>query len=152
MKRMSDRKYRSKGYQDNARTGGSGAGSGGGGGFTFDRPARLEGAPRGRGADRDRAEVFRCKACGEKNDVEVAMESACRKCGTALHACSQCRHFDGAARWQCRQPIPSPLAAKSRANDCSFYAPVVSLDLTGAKAAETPDQARSAFDNLFGKR
>ncbi|MGA7990045.1 MAG: hypothetical protein WCC53_01305 [Thermoanaerobaculia bacterium] len=146
---MGDRKYGHKGYQDGARTGGSG---GSGGGFPSDRPARLEGAPRGRGADRHRDEVFRCKACGEKNDAEVASGSVCRKCGAALHACNQCRHFDGAARWQCRQPIPAPIAAKSKANDCALYAPVVSLDLTGSKAAETPDQARSAFDKLFGKR
>lgn len=147
---MGDRKYGHKGYQDGARTGGTGGGSGGG--FPSDRPARLEGAPRGRGADRHRDEVFRCKACGEKNDAGVARESACRKCGAALHACAQCRHFDGAAPAQCRQPIPAPIPAKSRANDCTFYAPVVSMDLTGTKAADTPDGARSAFDKLFGKR
>lgn len=152
MMRMGDRKYRSKGYQDGARTGGSGGSAGGGGGFSSDRPARMEGGPRGRGADRHRDEVFRCKACGEKNDADVVMNSACRKCGTALHACSQCRHFDGSAPGQCRQPIPAPIAAKSKANDCSFYAPVVSMDLTGTKAGDTPDGARSAFDNLFGKR
>ena len=147
---MSDRKYRSKGYQDGARTGGSGGP--GGGGFSPDRPARLEGAPRGRGADRNRDEVFRCKICGEKNDAEVTTSSACKKCGAALHACNQCRHFDGAARWQCRADIPAPIPAKSKANACALYAPVVSLDLTGSKAADTPDGARSAFDKLFGKR
>ena len=141
MKRMSDRKYRSKGYQDGARTGGTGTSGGAGGGFSSDRPARLEGAPRGRGADPHRDEVFRCKVCGEKNDADVAMNSACRKCGAALHACSQCR-----------QQIPAPIAAKSKANDCALYAPVVSMDLTGTKAADTPDGARSAFDKLFGKR
>lgn len=145
---MGDRKYGHKGYQDGARTGGTGERPGG---FSSDRPARLEGAPRGRGAERSRAEVFRCKVCGEKNDADVATGSACRKCGAALHACNQCRFFDGAAHWQCRQEIPAPLAAKSKANACTLYAPVVSLDLTGAKVADTPDGARSAFDRLFGK-
>jgi len=144
---MSDRKYRHKGYQDGARTGGNRDA-----GFSPDRPQRLEGAPKGRGAERNREEVFRCKVCGERNDPEVASAAACRKCGAALHACAQCRFFDGAARWQCRQPIPAPIPAKSKANECTFYAPAVSLDLTGAKAAETPDQARAAFDKLFGKR
>jgi len=143
---MSDRKYRQQGYQDGARTGGDR------GGFAPDRPARLEGAPKGRGAERNRDEVFRCKVCGEKNDAEVAPAAVCRKCGAALHACNQCRFFDGAARWQCRAAIPAPIPAKSKANACTFYAPVVSLDLTGSKAADTPDQARSAFDKLFGKR
>ena len=142
---MPDRKYRQKGYQDNAphaRRDGAPDGA----------PKRLEGAPKGRGAERHRDEVFRCKVCGEKNDPEVAAAALCRKCSAPLHACNQCRFFDGAARWQCRAGIPAPIAAKSRANECALYAPVVTLDLTGTKAAETPDQARSAFDSLFGKR
>ncbi len=144
---MSERKYRQRGYQDSAPTeprSGSGP--------STERPQRLEGAPHGRGAERNREEVFRCRACGERNDPEVAPQAVCRKCGAALHACSQCRHFDSGARFQCRQPVPVPIQAKSRANDCSFYATATALDLTGKKAAETPDQARAAFDRLFGKR
>jgi hypothetical protein len=141
-----DRKYRRKGYQDSAphERRGDGARS--------EAPKRLEGAPKGRGAERNRDEVFRCKVCGEKNDPEIAVASLCRKCGAPLHACNQCRFFDGAARWQCRQEIPAPVPAKSKANECIYYAPVVTLDLIGAKAAETPDQARAAFDRLFGKK
>ena len=142
---MGDRKYRQQGYQDSARTAG---GSGGGGG---DRPRTLEGAPRGRGADRHRDEVFRCKLCGERNDAEVAAASLCKKCGASLHACNQCRHFEGAARFQCRESIPAPILAKSRVNECALYAPAITLDLTGRKAADTPDHARSAFDSLFRK-
>jgi hypothetical protein len=122
------------------------------GGAPPDLPKRLEGAPKGRGAERSRDEVFRCKVCGERNDPDVAVASLCRKCRAPLHACNQCRFFDGAARWQCRQEIPAPVAAKSKPNDCAFFAPVVTLDLTGRKAAETPDQARAAFDRLFGKK
>jgi hypothetical protein len=44
------------------------------------------------------------------------------------------------------------VSAKSKANTCTFYAPTVSLDLTGTKVADSPDHARSAFDQLFGKR
>ncbi len=140
-----DRKYRQKGYQDSAPHEGRGGGR-------AEVPKRLEGAPKGRGAERNRAEVFRCKLCGERNDPDVAATSLCRKCRAPLHACNQCRHFDGGARWQCRQEIPAPVVSKSAANDCAFYAPAVTLDLTGAKAAETPDTARAAFDRLFGKK
>ncbi|MGZ5428350.1 MAG: hypothetical protein ACXWFS_05015 [Thermoanaerobaculia bacterium] len=143
---MTEQKYRQRGYRESERSGR--------GGFSgpSDRPARLEGAPKGRGAERNRDEVFRCKTCSEKNDPEVVPESVCRKCGAALHACAQCRFFDGAAHWQCRQDIPAPVPAKSKANTCTFFAPTVSLDLTGTKAANSPDHARSAFDQLFGKR
>jgi hypothetical protein len=42
--------------------------------------------------------------------------------------------------------------AKSKANACTFFAPAVTLDLTGSKPANSPDGARSDFDRLFGKR
>lgn len=145
---MPDRKYRHRGYQE-----GAGRSGGRGGGPFDDRPQRLEGAPKGRGAERNRDEVFRCKACGERNGVEtVAPNATCVKCGAALHACAQCRHFDGAARFQCLKPIPAPIAKKSAANDCTFYEPSITLDLKGKSSLETPDQARSEFDKLFGKK
>ncbi len=143
---MTEQKYRQRGYKEAERSGNAGALGASGG-------ARVEKfGPKGRGAERNRREVFRCKTCNETNDPEVTPESLCRKCGAALHACAQCRSFDGAAHWQCRQEIPAPVPAKSNANTCVFYAPTVSLDLTGAKASDTPGGARSAFDQLFGKR
>ncbi len=148
---MTERKYRQSGYQDSQSRGGRSGSEGRG----FDGPARLPGAPTGRGAERDREEVFRCKACGEKNPVEVVSDSACVKCHAALHACSQCRHFDGASQFQCRKPIPAPIAAKSRQNDCALYEPTITLDLKGRSPmgrGATPDDARSAFDKLFGKK
>jgi hypothetical protein len=146
-----DRKYRQQGYQDRPRPD-QPSGPRGGGGFVDDRPTRMEGAPRGRGAERDREEVFRCKVCGERADPEVKLDSACKKCGAALHACVQCAHFDTVARYQCRKPIPVAIPAKSKANDCALYEPTRQLDLRGKSSVDTPDQARAAFDKLFGKR
>lgn len=141
---MNDRKYGHRGYQESSRTGG--------GGRPSDAPPRFEGAPKGRGAERNRDEVFRCKACGEKNDVEVARAATCKKCGAALHACSQCRHFDSSAPNQCRKPVAAAIPSKNAANDCALFEPAVSLDLKGRTAIDTPDQARAAFDKLFGKK
>jgi hypothetical protein len=144
-----DRKYRHRGYQDSSRTGGSGQP---GGGFSDERPARLEGAPKGRGADRDRDEVFRCKKCGEKAATDFAPDAVCLKCGAALHACAQCASFDTAARFQCTKPIEKAVLSKTARNDCTFFSPKIALDLRGKTAIDTPDQARAAFDKLFGKR
>lgn len=143
---MPDRRYRHRGYQDSQRTTGSGSGP------SSDRPARLEGAPRGRGSETNREEVFRCKGCGERANAEVTVSSTCTKCGRALHACSQCRHFDTLARNQCRREIPALVPAKNAGNDCTLYEPAMSLDLKGRTAIDTPDSARSAFDKLFGKK
>ncbi|MCC6128386.1 MAG: hypothetical protein IT186_00550 [Acidobacteria bacterium] len=144
---MSDRKYRQKGYQDS-----SGAGPRPSGGGFSDAPRRIEGAPRGRGAERNREEVFRCKLCGELAAPDFAPSAECNKCKAPLHACNQCKFFDTSARFQCRQPLQAPFESKTKKNDCFLFEPATMLDLTGKKAtAATPDDARAAFDRLFKK-
>lgn len=149
-----DRKYRQSGYQDSSRTGsGTGSGSSRGGGGPFDdRPTRLEGAPKGRGADRNREDVFRCKRCGERAEPDFAADALCGKCGSALHACQQCAHFDSVARFQCRKPVEKAILSKTARNDCPLFTAAIALDLRGRNAVDTPDQARAAFDKLFGKK
>jgi len=116
-------------------------------------PPRTEGAPRGRGVDQNKSVVVACRACGEKRrDPEaIRFDSTCGKCGADLHSCSQCAHFDTSARFECTQPIRERIAGKKQRNTCTFYATAQSFDLTGSRAAETPDDARAAFERLFKK-
>jgi predicted RNA-binding Zn-ribbon protein involved in translation (DUF1610 family) len=141
-----DRKYRHRGYMDSGSEP-SGRRSG------PPRPRRDDGAPRGRGIDQEKAVVFRCKHCGERVlDLDsIGVAATCRKCGAALHSCSQCSHFDTSARFECTQPIPERIASKKAANSCTFYAPAKAFDLTGSRGEATPDDARAAFDALFRK-
>jgi hypothetical protein len=143
---MNDRKYRHRGYQDSdsePRRGGRPSGP---------PPPRPEG-PRGRGADPQKDVVFVCRSCGEKRrDLEeIRSDTRCARCGAPLHACSQCAHFDTSARWECTQPIPARIPSKKAANDCTFFAPARSFDLTGQRGEATPDDARAAFERLFKK-
>jgi len=141
---VDDRKYRHRGYMDSGETPSRrGAGP---------RPPRTEG-PRGRGADQNKQVVFACSACGEKRPdlEEIRPDSTCKKCGADLHACAQCASFDTAARWECTRPIPERIPEKKRRNACGFFAAARSFDLTGRRAAETPDDSRAAFDRLFKK-
>ena len=149
---MNDRKYGHRGYMESDR-GSSGSGSG-----TKrpsgPRPDRPEG-PRGRGADQNKALVFACRGCGEKRrDItDLRADSTCAKCGADLHSCVQCANFDTAARWECAlwKQIPARIPAKKLRNDCPLFAPARAFDLTGTRAAETPDTSRAAFDALFKK-
>ena len=140
-----DRKYRHRGYQDSGGESGPRRPAG-------PRPPR-EG-PRGRGADQEKAVVFRCKHCGERVlDLDsIGVGATCRKCGEALHSCSQCASFDTSARFECAKPIPARIVSKKAGNDCAFYAPAKTFDLTGTRGAATPDDARAAFDALFHKK
>jgi hypothetical protein len=146
-----DRKYRHSGYQDRTGSGGERS-SGGGAPFLDERPQRLEGAPKGRGAERNREDVFRCKSCGTLAEPDFGPDAVCAKCGAALHACVQCAHFDTLSRYQCRKPIERAILGKTKRNDCALFSPTIVLDLRGKSAVDTPDQARSAFDKLFGKK
>ena len=139
-----DRKYRHRGYQDSGkdevrRSSGP-------------RGPRPEG-PRGRGIDLDKAVVFACRSCGNKRkDFEdLRTDSTCEKCGANLHSCRQCANFDTSARFECSKPIPARIASKKAANECTFFAPAKTFDLTGSRGTATPDDARSAFDALFKK-
>ncbi len=141
---MSDRKYRHRGYMES---------DGEPRGRSASRPPRTDGAPRGRGIDLEKDVVFACRACGEKRrDLEeIGHDSRCAKCGAPLHACRQCAHFDTSARFECTQPIPERIPSKNAANACTFYSPARAFDLTGSRAAGTPDDARAAFEKLFKK-
>ena len=145
---MNDRKYRHRGYQESSSEERRPRGP------RHDALGRSEGAPRGRGIDTDKAVVFACKSCGEKQrDLEdIRLDSTCPRCGADLHSCAQCMSFDTSAKFECIQPIPERIPAKKLRNTCPLYSPAKSFDLTGTRATTaTPDDARAAFDRLFKK-
>ena len=101
--------------------------------------------------DRETIVVTRCGKCGHQvptSQLEVDHQTKCLKCGTDLHSCRHCKHFDPDARFQCREKIEERIADKWAANECAFFKPVQSLDATGRRANTTED-ARNAFHNLF---
>ena len=113
------------------------------------------GAPRGRSAGIEKDLAVVCKKCG--NPVqglgEIESDSACARCGQALHSCLQCSFFDSSARWECsaNARIPARVAAKGARNECPAFSPAASFDLTGRKAADSPSDAKKAFEALFKK-
>jgi len=91
----------------------------------------------------------------------------CPKCGTPLHCCKQCSHFEPSTRFQCTKPVPVRIAVKDQHNECTLFSPRVTVarEVTnspgsgGRPAAanvNTPpprnaSDARDAFDRLFKK-
>jgi hypothetical protein len=146
---MSDRKYRQRGYDDADRDRKPAA--------KPPRPAPEPGAPAGaRRISQDGPrninmpgfrEVVRCAQCGAVTEEEIGSESRCPRCGTELHACSQCQSFDPGSRFECMQTITARIAPKNARNTCTFYAPRTTVE----RETTTPkvDDARKAFDDLF---
>ncbi len=146
---MSDRKYRLRGYQDDDR----------------DRqpkpkparPAPEPGAPAGaRRISQDGPrninmpgfrEVIRCAQCGAALEAAVGFDSRCARCGTDLHACSQCGSFDPGSLFECMQPVTARISPKNSRNACPLYTPRTTVE----RETTTPrvDDPRKAFDDLF---
>lgn len=142
---MSDRRYIQRGYRDDDR----------------DRerrerkqqqlPPKKEG-PRGRGLGAPTSTLFRCADCGRRVAVAagVELDGVCPGCGADLHACVSCIHFDPSARFQCRQEIAQPVPKKRKRNDCTLFEPKLVVEFESDTGAKSPDEARAAFDDLFG--
>ncbi len=101
----------------------------------------------------------RCYNCSVALPPGTDFNGNCPKCGAALHCCKQCAHFEPSTRFQCLKPIPERIAAKDKANQCTWFEPrlTVAREASSVNAPlvgggpRTPADARLAFDSLFKK-
>jgi hypothetical protein len=90
----------------------------------------------------------KCARCGRKVVQAIMEDSMCRQCGTDLHTCTNCRHFDSAARNECRVDVPERIRSKATRNSCVRFSERV-VQESGSDSASETKNARSAFDALF---
>jgi hypothetical protein len=141
-----DRKYRQRGYQDSPREP-----------RRESRPQeKKEFTPRGQPPIAPKTfnmpgfrEVVRCAPCGNELTVAIAWsaDGKCSRCGTDLHTCAQCLHFDTSATFECHQTIPVRVSPKDARNTCDKFEPRTTVERETKSSA--PTSARSAFDDLF---
>jgi hypothetical protein len=96
---------------------------------------------------------------------DVDFKGTCPKCGSALHCCKQCVHFDSSTRFQCVKPIPVRIPLKDQSNECELFSPRVTVardalpsgpivkngDQSAIATPRNANDARAAFDSLFKK-
>ena len=142
-----DRKYRQRGYQDEApRAKGP------------QRPK--DPAPRAPGRQLQDAsgprtpnlmashEVCRCARCGNLLSLPIADDGRCARCGVDLHSCVQCVSFDTSARFECSRPeLTARVSPKDARNSCPLFAPRTTVERQ--TTTQAPTSARKAFDDLF---
>jgi len=101
----------------------------------------------------------RCWNCATTLPTGADFRANCPKCGSALHCCKQCAHFEPSTRFQCLKPIPARIFPKDEANQCELFSPRVTVAREATTTANgpvvnsprTPADARAAFDSLFKK-
>jgi hypothetical protein len=145
--RMSDRKYRLRGYQDEPRDRGP-------------KPPKPAAEPRAPGRPLQDAagprtpnlmashEVFKCARCGHKLSLDIAEDSRCSRCGVDVHSCINCVSFDTSARFECTQTgLTVRVSPKDSRNACAHFEARTTVERqTGTTG---PPSARQAFDDLF---
>ena len=147
---MSDRKYRQRGYDDDRnRTPKP----------STPRQAPEPGAPAGaRRISQDGPrninmpafrQVVRCSDCGTSIEAEVGYETRCPRCGTDMHACSQCASFDPGSRFECMEQVIARVTPKNARNACTMYAPRTKVERETTTPRTDDGGARKAFDDLF---
>jgi hypothetical protein len=145
---MSERKYRQRGYQDDPRDRERpGQGS--------SNQAKREQAPRGQPPLAPKTpnmpgfhDVVRCARCGNVLSPPIGFDTRCERCGSELHSCAQCAHFDTGSRFECTQPIEARITPKDAKNACTFFAARVTMERETKSSGQAPT-ARQAFDDLF---
>lgn len=139
-----DRKYRQRGYQDS----GSNRGEKRTGRPPGPKPERI--GPKTIALPGTHS-VSRCGGCGMILPADVDFMGKCPKCGFELHSCKQCAYFDTSCRFECTQAVLTRIAKKDARNECSYYAPRVTVEKQTKPGADRPDDPRQAFENLFRK-
>ena len=142
---MSDRKYRQRGYQDEARDKQPPRDKTGGAQQPKPRGERPEG-PRTPNMPGVRT-VVRCHRCGHLVTTAVLINTTCVKCGVALHCCAQCESFLPSARYECMQSITARISPKDAFNTCDLFEARATVERETGSVRQTT--ARSAFDDLF---
>ena len=113
------------------------------------KPKPRSDRPRGRGLGAPTETVFRCARCGTKETLSgpIASVQTCRSCGSDLHTCTNCRHFDTSAPNECREAVTEPIAKKSTRNECELFRPKGAKEFKADSGKQ--DDPKDAFDALF---
>lgn len=133
---MADRRYRQQGYRDSANVGKG-------------KPEKPP-VPSTPGMLKSRT-VLRCVDCGTLLPSLTDLPGQCPKCGSDLHSCQQCAHFDSGLPFECSKPIPERIPDKRARNECTFFSLRKTVERDSSSGSLDPDDARRAFHNLFKK-
>ncbi len=71
----------------------------------------------------------------------------CENCGSYLHSCLNCHHFDNVGSYSCKLQNTTFIGSRDSLNYCDQFE-MVNWDLRAVEART--ERARSAFENLFG--
>ncbi|MCB0330855.1 MAG: hypothetical protein KDD70_14380 [Bdellovibrionales bacterium] len=95
------------------------------------------------------AKCSKCNASlsGYGAGVVVGRTDSCPACGSDIHSCIQCKHYDKSAYNECREPQAERVVDKERSNFCDYF----SLSDKGGNSSVNDEKAATMkkLDDLF---
>jgi hypothetical protein len=92
-----------------------------------------------------------CHHCG--NELEFAEKvfrnDTCKKCGSDVHCCLNCREYDESAPNQCREPQAEKVSVKDRRNFCEYF--TLREERPSFSAADKAAESKRKLEALFKK-
>ena len=84
---------------------------------------------------------LKCHYC--KNSIlitdKMGFDDACPYCGSDLHACLNCEHYDEKAHQQCNEPNADFVSQKEKSNVCPFF--TICANHTKKENEDTPTKS-----------
>lgn len=93
-----------------------------------------------------------CYFCGHAFDdnVEIFRSTVCPGCDNDVKICKNCTFYSPESHWECRETIPEPVREKEQANFCSFFQFKESSGNEKQGKNTEREEAKDAFNKLFG--
>lgn len=91
---------------------------------------------------------YRCGTSLAAFSLPLARQDLCPECGSELHVCRMCRHFDERAVDQCLEEEAEAVREKARANFCDWF--VAAERAWDSSASREAEEAAARFEELFG--
>ena len=97
------------------------------------------------------ARGMHCHACDADHALgpgeRIGFRDSCDRCGTDLHTCLHCVHYDAATYNECRESGAERVLEKDRANRCDWFSPGGDRGGDGSSKSS----ALADLENLFKK-
>lgn len=90
--------------------------------------------------------MWRCHYCRLSLSVDTQHKHrSCPGCGSDLHSCKNCSHYDETVSHQCREPNSEWLSDRTGENTCPFF----EFRATSESGNNEAEKAKEAFRALF---
>ncbi len=96
--------------------------------------------------------MWHCYYCRTVLSLEVQKKNRlCPSCGSDIHSCKNCQHYDENLASKCKEPNSEWVADRSSQNSCAFFEFLKEskIPTDSLESLSEVEKAKKAFNDLF---